>query len=177
MVQRPALRPLALPAATFLAGAVLATALGVHAAPTGSRLPASPPALAPTVLDLAATELRVAPNKQATIRLMAEGRRAFVGMLTMQPGAAVPDHVDGDEEFIHILEGGGELTIDGKAYPVAAGTTIFMPGGAHVSYVNGATALKALQVFAGPGSAAKYSRWTPIKATAPAGPRRGPPGR
>lgn len=178
MIQRPALRSLALPAATFLAGAVLATALGVHAdVPAGPKvasrvapLAAEPPA---SVLPLAATELRVAPSKQATVRKLALGRRAFVGMMTMQAGATVPDHVDQDEEFIHVLEGEGQLTIDGKVTPIGPGTTVFMPAGARVSYVNGGKALKALQVFAGPASAAKYDRWTSVKATAPSGPRRG----
>lgn len=106
---------------------------------------------------------RAAPPGTATIALLARGNNAFVGRLEMEPNAAVPEHQDADEEYIIVLQGHGRMTIDGVEHEVTPGSTIFMPAGATVSYQNGSERLVAIQVFAGPGSAAKYDRWTPIE--------------
>ena len=79
--------------------------------------------------------------------------------MRMEPGAAVPVHRDGTEEYIHVLEGGGKMTIDGHSYEITAGTTIFMPANAEVSFENGDAEMIALQVFAGPEPAKKYDAW------------------
>ena len=115
---------------------------------------------------LAEAPRRQAPPGTATVALLARGRNAFVGRLEMEPGAAVPEHADADEEYIVILEGSGEMTIDGETRAVSAGDTIFMPANARVSFRNGDAPMVALQVFAGPASAAKYDRWTPVEAAA-----------
>lgn len=119
-----------------------------------------PPA---TVRALADAERRAAPPGTATIAFLAQGENAFVARLEMEPGAAVPEHQDADEEYIHVLEGHGTMWIDGTEYEVTPGTTIFMPANATVSFQNGDARMVALQVFAGPASAAKYDRWTPIE--------------
>ena len=49
--------------------------------------------------------------------------------------------------------------MDGKTYEITAGTTIYMPANATVSFQNGDQPLVAIQVFAGPGPAAKYDTW------------------
>ena len=100
-----------------------------------------------------------APSGKASIRHLAKGKNAYIGLLRMAANGKVPEHRDTDEEYIYVLEGAGQLTIDGRKYPIGPGTTIFMPAGAKVSYVNGAKPLVALQVFAGPKSAAKYRSW------------------
>jgi len=49
--------------------------------------------------------------------------------------------------------------VDGEVHALTAGSAVFMPAGATVSYQNGEETLVALQVFAGPESAAKYDAW------------------
>lgn len=115
---------------------------------------------APSVIPAARAPRAVAPSGKAAVRLLAQGTNAFLGELTMDAGAAVPEHADATEEYIHVLEGGGTMTIDGQVHTIAAGTTVFMPAGATVSYENGDAPLRALQVFAGPAPAAKYDAWT-----------------
>ncbi len=127
----------------------------------GDEAPAaSPPA---TVIALADAERRAAPPGTATIAFLARGNHAFVARLEMEPGASVPEHQDADEEYIHVLEGHGTMWIDGVEHAVTAGATIFMPANATVSFQNGDQRMVALQIFAGPASAAKYDRWTPME--------------
>lgn len=101
----------------------------------------------------------VAPNGKATVTHLAMGDNAYLGLLRMDGGGAVPVHRDETEEYIHVLEGGGVITIDGQQHEVGAGATIYMPAGAEVSYQNGDAEMVAIQVFAGPGPSAKYSKW------------------
>ena len=93
------------------------------------------------------------------MRVLARGVNAFVAELSMDAGAAVPEHADATEEYIHVLEGSGTITIDGDTYELAAGATVFMPAGAVVSFQNGDAPMRALQVFAGPEPAATYDAW------------------
>lgn len=102
---------------------------------------------------------QVASHGKARITHLAEGKNAYVGKLTLAPNAKVPEHADTDEEYIHVLEGTGTVTIDGKAHAVAPGSTIYMAAGAKVSFVNGSTPMVAIQIFAGPRSADKYQGW------------------
>ena len=128
------------------------------ACPAAPSSPVSRPA--------AVTALAQVPHRQkggaADIYLLARGDNAFLGKLEMAPGGEVPLHRDPTEEYIHILEGGGTFTIDGEAHAVGAGATIYMPPNAEVSFKNGDARLVAIQVFAGPGPAAKYDAWTPV---------------
>lgn len=148
--------------------AFVAGACATAAAPSTAS---TPPAPAPTVADAATPRLivpaadaqrRRAPNDSATVTMLAQGNNAFVARLEMEPGAAVPEHQDSTEEYIHILSGDGSITIDGQSHAVATGTTIYMPAGATVSFQNGDAPLSAIQVFAGPEPAKKYDAWTAI---------------
>ena len=126
---------------------------------------ASPPATVArpaSVTSLAQAEHR-RRGDAADIHVLARGENAFVGKLEMAPGGEVPEHRDPTEEYIHILEGGGLFKIDGQAHQVGPGSTIYMPPGALVSFKNGDARLVAIQVFAGPGPAAKYDAWTPVQ--------------
>jgi quercetin dioxygenase-like cupin family protein len=125
-----------------------------EAAPTSAPRPAA-------VTSLAQAEHR-RKGDAADIHVLARGENAFLGKLEMAPGGAVPEHRDATEEYIHILEGGGEFTIDGQTHTVGPGTTIYMPANALVSFKNGPARLVAIQVFAGPGPAVKYDAWTPV---------------
>jgi len=135
----------------FLMAAMVLLAADGLAAPKG------PPAA--TVVPLAAAPVRSAPSGKARIQKLALGRNAFIGRLELAPGAKVPQHRDATEEYIHVLEGHGVITIDGAKHEVKAGTTIYMPANAQVSYQNGDARLVAVQVFAGPGPAKKYRKW------------------
>lgn len=152
---RPKVRPSILLA--FLAGACASAALRPG---PGSEAAPSPPTA--TVVALEAAPSRRAPSGKARITHLARGLEAYLGRLELEAGAAVPVHRDSTEEFIHVLEGGGRMTIDGVEHEVGAGTTVYMPAGAEVSFVNGDARTVALQVFAGPEPAAKYEAWAPI---------------
>jgi quercetin dioxygenase-like cupin family protein len=152
--------------AAFALGACAATAVQSSAtvgppAPAVAA-PASAPAW-PLVTPAAEAERRVSPNGKARVTILARGREAFVARLEMDPGAAVPEHRDATEEYIHVLEGSGTITIDDVAHPLATGDTVYMPADAKVSFQNGDAPLVGLQVFAGPEPAAKYDAWTPTR--------------
>ncbi|MCB9759360.1 MAG: cupin domain-containing protein [Alphaproteobacteria bacterium] len=113
-----------------------------------------------TVIAYADAEHRVAPNGKGHIRKLALGENAFLGELRMDPGGQVPQHRDPTEEYIHVLQGHGTLTIDGVQHTLSPGATVYMPANAEVSYANGDAEMVALQVFAGPEPAKKYDTWT-----------------
>lgn len=115
----------------------------------------------PEVIALDSAARAIAPKGGASITHLARGRNAYLGKLEMDPGGVVPVHRDPTEEFIHVLEGRGVMTIEGRDYAVEPGTTIYMPAGVEVTYRNGDAKLVAIQVFAGPEPAAKYEAWTP----------------
>lgn len=147
----------ALVGAVFLAGA-LTGAAGVAISKDAASQPSKAPAQA-IVVHVDAAPKKTAPSGKAEVRLLAHGQEAFLGRLSMQAGGKVPTHRDATEEFIYVLEGSGTLTIDGQKHAIKPGTSIYMPANAEVSYQNGDAAFTALQVFAGPGPAAKYDAW------------------
>ncbi len=110
---------------------------------------------------------RTSPKGNATVTMLSPAdASAFVGILEMAPGAMVPAHRDDTDEFIYVLEGGGQVFLDGVAHTVKAGDLITMPGGIEVRFEGASEApLKALQVFAPPGPASKYGAWTPTPAS------------
>lgn len=105
------------------------------------------------------TPTKTAPHGKASVTLLAEGHNAFLGKLVLAPHAQVPEHQDTTEEYIHVLSGRGEMTMDGKSFPIEPGTTVYMPAFAKVSVQNGPEPLVAIQVFAGPEPARKYDGW------------------
>ena len=117
----------------------------------------------PSVTTLQSATVRVAPSGKARITILAQGKNAFLGKLWLAPNAQVPIHRDPTEEYLHIVEGRGQLTMNGKTYPVQAGTTVFMPAKAEVTFKNGPEALVCLQVFSSPDSAKKYLKWPKAK--------------
>ena len=120
----------------------------------------SPPALlSPQFSQIDPGLAQHAPTGQASVQILARGKNAFLGLLKMAPGGSVPEHRDATEEYIHILAGNGTIYINDEPHPTKPGTTVYMPAGAKVRYINGDTELVALQVFAGPEPAAKYEGW------------------
>jgi quercetin dioxygenase-like cupin family protein len=141
--------------ASFIAGGLVTASVGALALQMSNVA---------TVQSFEKAEHRIAPSNKADIRVLAHGTKAFVGHLRMDPGAAVPEHRDASEEYIYVLRGSGRITIDGHDHPVGPGTGIFMPANAKVSFQNGDQEMVAIQVFAGPESAKKYTKWKRVAA-------------
>lgn len=134
---------------------------------SGLALASKPPAPAPLPVDHAPVvrsadqaHTRVAPSGKASVKVLALGQQAFVGELRLNGGGKVPVHRDPTEETIVVLSGSGTITLDGVQHAISAGSTVFMPANAEVSYDNGPEELVALQVFAGPAPSEKYLGWT-----------------
>jgi quercetin dioxygenase-like cupin family protein len=102
---------------------------------------------------------KTAPSGQTVVTLLAQGKNAFLGKLELSPHAKVPENEDPTEEYIHVLSGYGVMMMNGNRYEIQPGTTIYMPAHARVSFENGNEPLTAIQVFAGPEPAQKYSDW------------------
>ena len=113
----------------------------------------------PSILHLASATTLTIPSGKARIKRLAEGTNAFIGHLWLAPKATVPEHRDDSEEYLFILQGGGQIFIDGVSYEIKKGHLIYMHSGARVRYINGNQPLKAIQIFAGPESASKYNSW------------------
>jgi quercetin dioxygenase-like cupin family protein len=117
---------------------------------------------AATHVSLADAPVREAPPGSAKIHLLAEGKEAFIGRLVVKPGAKVPEHRDPTEEYIHVLRGGGRMSVDGAVFEVSVGDTVYMPAKARVWFENGEVETEVLQVFSGPQPAQKYDAWRPV---------------
>jgi quercetin dioxygenase-like cupin family protein len=100
-----------------------------------------------------------AGSGKANITELTRGENVFLGKLWLAPGAKVPEHQDETEEYLYILQGSGTLTLNGKTHIVTAGSTIYMPAKATVSFENNDQPLEAIQVFSGPEPAKKYAQW------------------
>ena len=135
-----------------------------HPQPSGDLLAQAQAATpqTPSITNVNKTTALTAAHGKAQIKKLALGANAFIGELTIQPGAKVPVHRDPTEEYLYVLSGGGTMTLNGKVYPVKKGDVIYMPAGAEVSFVNGKEVTKVMQVFAGPGPASKYDSWKPV---------------
>ena len=143
--------------AAFVLGACAATTAQSVASGGFSGSPS-----AATVIHLEGAETREVGGGKASIKFLARGQNAFVGKLQMAAGGKVPEHRDATEEYIHVLSGGGTIFIEDKPSTLKAGTTVYMPAGAKVRFDNGPEPLVAVQVFAGPGPAAKYDKWQAV---------------
>lgn len=144
-----------------------------HAVPKGALLHerdfdskkvgvAEAPALEPIVAAVAESPQRALADK-ARAAIIAKGNAAYVGTLTIAAGASVPEHRDPTEEFLYVLAGGGTITIDDTSHELSPDMVVFMPAGASVSFQNGETETRLVQVFAGPGPAAKYDSWDVVE--------------
>ncbi len=69
----------------------------------------------------------------------------------LPPGSSVGEHTHaGDEEYYYILEGEGEMTLDGVVHKVTAGDlTAVFPGGSHALKNTGSTDMRILVICAG----------------------------
>ena len=151
---RRVIAPVMLCLVTFTLGRYSAEPISAHAV---ERADSS----TPSVLHVNAAPKREVGGGKAQITLLGEGREAFIGLLKLAAGVPVPKHRDPTEEYLYILSGSGEITINGVTHSLRKGSAVYMPAGAEVSFKNGTIPLEAFQVFAGPSSAEKYQAWTP----------------
>jgi uncharacterized cupin superfamily protein len=81
----------------------------------------------------------------------------FVHDDAIAPGASIGEHWhEGDEEFYYILEGAGEMTLDGRTVQVQTGDFCFTRSGHRHSLKNtGATPMRILVVCANSQLAAR----------------------
>ncbi len=142
---------------TLILSLALLPAASADAPTTASLQPA-------TVRHISDAPTRATPSGTATVMRLAGkddgARNAFFAVLHIQPGGKVPVHRDATEEYIYVESGTGTITIDGIAHDVRAGSGVFMPANAEVSFVvTGDAPVKAVQFFAGQGPEAKYDAW------------------
>nr|AHX24700.1 cyclase [uncultured bacterium] len=64
----------------------------------------------------------------------------FGGVLWLRPGEFVTEHYHPySEEFVHVVEGSLEMTVDGERVPLAPGDSLYVPIGARHRLVNTGT--------------------------------------
>jgi mannose-6-phosphate isomerase-like protein (cupin superfamily) len=77
----------------------------------------------------------------------------FVGLI---PVGRAPDHFHRYDEVVYVLEGDGELHIDGESVPLRAGTCVHLPSGlVHCLENSGPDEMRVLGVFRPAGSPAE----------------------
>ena len=83
-----------------------------------------------------------------------------VSVLTLAPGAAVPEHAhETSSETLFVETGRVEMVIDGVAFAAGAGDAIHIPAGAlhSAQVIGGAESLRAVQVYVGPGPEQRFT--------------------
>ena len=81
---------------------------------------------------------------------LAHGQRLTAALYSLDPGAEVPAHSHGNEEFGQVLAGSLELTADGRAQTLAAGEGFLLPSGMPHSAVAGPDGCQLLECYAPP---------------------------
>ena len=143
----------------FSCTVIAATLVGCGGQISTHITPSDPMQIPGTVIHLAEARMAQTASQKARISHLARGQNAYLGQLWIAPNAGVPLHRDPTEEYLYVLEGGGELTMNSVVYSLKKGTAVFMPAGAEVTFKNGAAPTVVLQIFAGPQSADKYQSW------------------
>ncbi|WP_375770144.1 cupin domain-containing protein [Archangium gephyra] len=119
-----------------------------------------------------APTFRISQGKGTAILLVNEetgARAASLGVLELQAGAGVPEHIHADSvEMLYVEEGGAEMTIEGQKMPVKQGDAVYIPAGTRHSALipEGAPRFRAVQVYVGPGPEARFRQGEPVKPAA-----------
>ncbi|PTL84358.1 cupin domain-containing protein [Vitiosangium sp. GDMCC 1.1324] len=121
-----------------------------------------------------APTFRISQGKGAATLLTNEetgARAASMGVLDLQGGAGVPEHIhEHSVEMLYVEEGEAEMTIEGQTMPVKKGDAVYIPAGIrHAARIpEGTECFRAVQVYVGPGPEARFRQGEPVKpATAP----------
>ncbi len=102
---------------------------------------------------------RTSPENQSQVTLFGEGENAWLGKLRIKPGASLEARRETSETFLFVLRGEGTLTVDGQSQTLRAAMGARVPAGSQMSFENSDRLLVALQFFAGPEAANRYSAW------------------
>ncbi|WP_164012552.1 cupin domain-containing protein [Pyxidicoccus trucidator] len=136
---------------------------------------AKPGATAPPAPSAAKPVRIVVPTAEAPRHIIAGGKgratlllnpttgatAASVTLLELQPGAEVPEHVhETSAEILYIEEGATEMVVAGETLRAGKGDAVYIPAGVKHSarVVSKDTALKAVQVYAGPGPEMRFTQ-------------------
>ncbi len=109
-----------------------------------------------------APTFRIAQGKGTAILLVNEetgARAASMGVLELQGGAGVPEHVhEHSVEMLYVEEGDAEMTIEGQVLPVRSGDAVYIPAGTrHAARIpEGTPRFRAVQVYVGPGPEQRF---------------------
>jgi len=99
--------------------------------------------------------------KSAESKMHASGAKVvFLAHLTVPAHGKVPLHRDKSEEFLYVLEGTGDIWIDGEKFSLSPNSAIYMPANAEVRFTAGPLKVKVLQFFAPKGPEKKYNTWS-----------------
>ena len=86
------------------------------------------------------TEIAGLPLEGATLQWLVDrdlgAQHVMSYRLTLEPDAASTHVHIGAEEVLYVLEGSGEVRVEGVTHQVGAGQAVFIPDGAEHSYVN-----------------------------------------
>jgi putative monooxygenase len=116
-----------------------------------------------------APAFRIAQGKGTALLLVNEetgARAASLGVLELQGGAGVAEHVHEDSvEMLYVEEGGAEMTIEGQVLPVRPGDAVYIPAGVrHAARIPEDTPrFRAVQVYVGPGPERRFRKGEPVK--------------
>lgn len=111
------------------------------------------------------------PRGTATLLVNEEtgARAASMGILELQGGAGVPEHIhENSVEILYVEEGGAEMTIEGQVMPVKQGDAVYIPAGTrHAAHIpEGTERFRAVQVYVGPGPEQRFRKGEPVKPAA-----------
>ncbi|ADO71002.1 cupin domain-containing protein [Stigmatella aurantiaca] len=97
---------------------------------------------------------------------------ASLGVLELQAGAGVPEHVhEHSVEMLYVEEGGAEMSIEGREMSVRPGDAVYIPAGVrHLARVpEGVSRFRAVQIYVGPGPEQRFRQGEPVKVVGPWG--------
>lgn len=78
------------------------------------------------------------------------------GYVVIYPGGSVPEHAHPAAESYTILQGAGEMTVQGEVVPVRAGDCVFVPSGQSHTMRNTGTADMHMMFVYAPGVVADH---------------------
>jgi len=116
-----------------------------------------------------APTFRIAQGKGTAVLLVNEetgARAASMGVLELDAGAGVPEHIhENSVEMLYVEEGTAEMTVEGKVLPVRSGDAVYIPAGVrHAARIpEGAPRFRAVQVYVGPGPEQRFRQGVPVK--------------
>ncbi|WP_309893731.1 cupin domain-containing protein [Archangium sp.] len=120
-----------------------------------------------------APTFRISQGKGTAILLVNEetgARAASLGVLELEAGAGVPEHIhENSVEMLYVEEGTAEMTVEGKVVAVRSGDAVYIPARVRHSarIPEGAPRFRAVQVYVGPGPEQRFRQGVPVKSPAP----------